>query len=71
MADRHIICIEPASGRGELVVVQVQQEGTRPLDLHLVGCEGENPYVTTSKTGNLPGLASLIRLQYKSAILQD
>jgi hypothetical protein len=56
MVDRHIVCVEPASGRGELVVVEVQQQGTHPLDLRLVGCEGENPYVTTSKTGNLTGL---------------
>ncbi|OAL01651.1 hypothetical protein IQ06DRAFT_292499 [Phaeosphaeriaceae sp. SRC1lsM3a] len=58
MADRHIICVEPASGRGELVVVQVQQDehGTRPLDLHLVGCEGENPYVTTIQERNLAKL---------------
>lgn len=71
MADRHIICVEPASGRGEVVVVQVLQDGTRPLDLELVGCEGENPYVTKRKTGNLPGLLSLIHLQFKSAILQN
>lgn len=52
-------------------MVQVLQDGTRPLDLELVGCEGENPYVTKRKTGNLPGLLSLIRLQFKSAILQN
>ncbi|KAF1918204.1 hypothetical protein BDU57DRAFT_514844 [Ampelomyces quisqualis] len=56
MADRHIICVEPASGRGELVVVQVQQQGTHPLDLRLVGCEGENPYVTTIKERSLAQL---------------
>jgi hypothetical protein len=27
----------------------VHQEGKQPLDLRLVGCEGENPYVTSSK----------------------
>jgi hypothetical protein len=53
MADRHIICVEPASGRGDVVVVEVQQHGAQPLDLRLVGCEGENPYVTTSKMGHL------------------
>jgi hypothetical protein len=71
MADRRIICVEPASGRGELVVVEVQQHGTRPLDVRLVGCEGENPYVATSKTGNLPGLLSLTRPQSNTAILQN
>lgn len=49
MDARHIVCVEPATGRGELVVVEVQQNGTQPLDVRLVGCEGENPYVTTSK----------------------
>jgi hypothetical protein len=71
MADRHIVCVEPASGRGELVVVEVQQDGAQPLDLRLVGCEGENPYVTTSKTGNLAGLPFLTRSQSSSAILQN
>ncbi|KAJ4369578.1 hypothetical protein N0V83_005340 [Neocucurbitaria cava] len=49
MAARCIIPIEPASGRGETVVVEVQQEGSQALDVRLVGCEGESPYVTTSK----------------------
>lgn len=49
MADRRIVCVEPASGRGDLVVVEVQQTGSQPLDVRLVGCEGENPYVVTSK----------------------
>lgn len=51
MPDRHIVCVEPASGRGETVVVEVQQEGSHVLDVRLVGCEGENPYVTTRKVG--------------------
>jgi hypothetical protein len=71
MGDRHIICVEPASGRGELVVVEVQQQGTQPLDLRLVGCEGENPYVATSKTGNMPHLLPLTRLQSNTAISQS
>ncbi|CAO2648191.1 Nn.00g074580.m01.CDS01 [Neocucurbitaria sp. VM-36] len=53
MAARYIIPIEPASGRGDTVVVEVQQEGTQALDLRLVGCEGESPYVTTIKQRNL------------------
>jgi hypothetical protein len=63
MNDRHIVCVEPASGDGELVVVEVQQQGAHPLDLRLVGCEGENPYVTTSKTGTLPGFPFLMLSQ--------
>ncbi|KAH8716821.1 hypothetical protein GQ44DRAFT_829688 [Phaeosphaeriaceae sp. PMI808] len=53
MVDRRIVCIEPATGRGDLVLVEVHQEGTQPLDVRLVGCEGENPYVTTIKQRNL------------------
>ncbi|KAH3915235.1 hypothetical protein HBH56_086130 [Parastagonospora nodorum] len=63
MADRHIICVEPASGRGELVVVQVEQDGTQPLDLRLVGCEGENPYVASIKQRNLAKL----KLKFKGS----
>lgn len=47
--DRHIVPVEPASGRGELVVIEVQQQGAHELDVRLVGCEGENPYVVQSK----------------------
>ncbi|KAH7073686.1 hypothetical protein BKA63DRAFT_472073 [Paraphoma chrysanthemicola] len=56
MPDRHIVCVEPASGRGETVVVEVQQEGSHVLDVRLVGCEGENPYVTTLRKRNLASL---------------
>ena len=49
--DRRIVPVEPASGRGELVVIEVQQEGAHELDVRLVGCEGENPYVVNSKGG--------------------
>ncbi|KAL1655009.1 hypothetical protein SLS61_002317 [Didymella pomorum] len=37
------------SGRGELVVIEVLQQGAHELDLRLVGCEGANPYVVQSK----------------------
>ncbi|KAI8943848.1 hypothetical protein NX059_001820 [Plenodomus lindquistii] len=54
MAHRHIIAVEPASGRGQTVVVEVHQDaGAQPLDVRLVGCEGESPYVTTIKQRNL------------------
>jgi hypothetical protein len=46
--DRRIVPVEPASGRGVTVLVQVQQEHPTHLDLQLVGCEGESPYVATS-----------------------
>jgi hypothetical protein len=39
----------PASGHGDVVVIEVQQEGAHQLDVRLVGCEGENPYVVKSK----------------------
>lgn len=49
MNARHIIPV-PAANRGEeVVVVEVQQEGSHALDVRLVGCEGESPYVTSSK----------------------
>ena len=49
MKARHIIPIPAAASGDELVVVEVQQEGSHPLDVRLVGCEGESPYVTSSK----------------------
>ena len=49
MGARCIIPVESANGRAQTVVMEVQQEGSSPLDLRLVGCEGENPYVTSSK----------------------
>jgi hypothetical protein len=49
MASCYIVPVEPAEGDGETVVIEVQQEGSHPLDVRLVGCEGENPYVTSSK----------------------
>ena len=47
--DRRIVPVEPASGRGEIVVIEVQQQGAHELDVRLVGCEGANPYVVQSK----------------------
>ena len=46
MDARFIVPVEPASGNGDVVVVEVCQEGPQPLDVRLVGCEGESPYVT-------------------------
>lgn len=47
--DRHIVPVYPASGRGELVVIEVQHQGPHELDVRLVGCEGESPYVLNRK----------------------
>jgi hypothetical protein len=49
MNARHIIPVPAATSGDELVVVEVQQEGSHPLDVRLVGCEGESPYVISSK----------------------
>ncbi|KAJ4378934.1 hypothetical protein N0V86_005811 [Didymella sp. IMI 355093] len=54
--DRRIVPVEPASGRGELVVIEVQQQGAHELDVRLVGCEGENPFVVQIKQSQLPKL---------------
>ncbi|KAF1363853.1 hypothetical protein EJ07DRAFT_151938 [Lizonia empirigonia] len=53
---RRIVPVEPASGRGDIVVIEVQQEGPHELDVRLVGCEGENPYVLNIKQSQLPKL---------------
>jgi hypothetical protein len=50
MASCYIVPVDPADGRGETVVIQVLQQGTHPLDVKLVGCDGQTPYVTSSKT---------------------
>lgn len=52
MRGRFIVPVEPAAGEGEVVVVEVLQEGAHPLDVRLVGCEGESPYVANSKMEN-------------------
>ncbi|KAF2640746.1 hypothetical protein P280DRAFT_469451 [Massarina eburnea CBS 473.64] len=56
MSRRFIVPVEPASGGDVVVVVEVQQEGSRPLDVRLVGCEGESPYVTHIKHGDIGSL---------------
>ncbi|KAF1945292.1 hypothetical protein EJ02DRAFT_369615 [Clathrospora elynae] len=52
----YIVPVAPASGHGETVLIQVQQEGGHALDARLVGCEGESPYVTTITHRNLAKL---------------
>jgi hypothetical protein len=46
--NRHIIPVL-ATNEGAPIVLEVKKHGSRPLDLRLIGCEGENVYVTTSK----------------------
>lgn len=60
MRGRYIVPVEPAAGAGEVVVVEVQQQGSHPLDVRLVGCEGESPYVTTSKTAGVDVISFLL-----------
>jgi len=53
---RYLVPVQPANGHGETVVIHVQQQGSHPLDLELVGCEGERPYVTSRKTAYISWL---------------
>ena len=70
--DRHIVPVEPASGRGETVVIEVQQDGTHELDVRLVGCEGENPFVVNSKGDpNFHDGCMLTRMQSNKASFQN
>lgn len=36
--------------KAAFVLIQVTQKGSKPLDLKLVGTEGEEPYVTSCKS---------------------
>lgn len=56
MRGRFIVPVEPAAGDGEVVVVEVLQEGSHPLDVRLVGCEGESPYVAKITHRNISKL---------------
>ncbi|KAI1530742.1 XRCC4 domain containing protein [Pyrenophora tritici-repentis] len=44
---KYLVPVEPASGHGEVVIIHVEQQGSHPLDIRLVGSEGESPYVTS------------------------
>ncbi|KAG9195725.1 hypothetical protein G6011_00846 [Alternaria panax] len=55
MASRNIVPVGPANGR-ETVVIEVLREGSHPLDVRLVGCEGETAYVTSIRHRNLGAL---------------
>ncbi|KAF2443409.1 hypothetical protein P171DRAFT_432673 [Karstenula rhodostoma CBS 690.94] len=56
MRGRFIVPVEPAARDGEVVVVEVLQEGSHPLDVRLVACEGESPYVTKISHRNISKL---------------
>jgi hypothetical protein len=58
MNGRYIVSVAPASGGGEVAVIEVRQTGTQPLDVQLVGCEGESPYVRDCKI--VPRLPSFL-----------
>jgi hypothetical protein len=60
MRGRFIVPVEPAAGDGEVVVVEVLQDGSHPLDVRLVGCEGESPYVANSKIKEIGVISSLV-----------
>lgn len=69
MRARAITPVKP-SGSGETVLIEAVQEGSHPLDLRLVGCEGESPYVASSKIAVITGFVALLtRLQSSTAIL--
>jgi hypothetical protein len=70
MDRRHIVPVEPASGDGDVVVVQVQQKGSHPLDVRLVGCEGESPYVTQSKIDSVLLQCHFVSTHYSSQACQ-
>ncbi|KAF2118928.1 hypothetical protein BDV96DRAFT_487682 [Lophiotrema nucula] len=53
MGERHIIPVPAANDDGPVVVVEVKQTGSGPLDVRLVGCEGENPYVANIEHSNI------------------
>ena len=69
--DRRIVPVSPASGRGELVVIEVLQQGAHALDVRLVGCEGESPYVANSKGGCSHAVAMLTWMQSNTASFQN
>ena len=45
----HIIPVLAANHGDPTVVVEVVSTGSRPLDVRLLGCEGENVYHANSK----------------------
>ena len=49
MEGRQIIAVPPADRGPPGVAVEVRQTGSHPLDVRLLGSEGEFPYVATSK----------------------
>jgi hypothetical protein len=63
MERRQIIPLAPADRGKPGVAVEVKQTGSHPLDVRLLGSEGEFPYVATSKIVSIcchiPPLTSL------------
>jgi hypothetical protein len=50
MASSRVLRIPQSEADGAFVVVQVSSSGSKPLDLKLVGTEGEVPYVVKRKS---------------------
>jgi hypothetical protein len=68
MRARHIIPVAAADSKKPIVVIEVTQTGSRPLDIRLVGSEGEYPYVATSKIVSISGsFQSLTRASSQTA----
>ncbi|CAI6333851.1 unnamed protein product [Periconia digitata] len=63
---RYIVPVEPATAsnrannndNNNTVVIEVLQEGSLPLDVRLIGCEGENPYVAHIKHNEIGDLVT-------------
>jgi hypothetical protein len=55
MAHCHIVPVPAASQDGPTVLLEVKQTGSSPLDVRLVGCEGESErlFVATRKIASI------------------
>lgn len=66
MAQTRILRFARSDDKSAFVLVQVTPKGSKPLDLKLVGTEGEAPYVASCKSSHSPPLHR--NLQPRSAI---
>jgi hypothetical protein len=53
MAHCHIVPVPALAKNGPTVVLKVEQTGKKPLDVQVIGCDGENVYVATLQPRNL------------------
>lgn len=49
MAHCHIVPVPAVAKDGRTIVLKVEQTGKKPLDVQVVGCDGETVYVATCK----------------------